>query len=53
MHEADEITEGERYNLIMWMRSSKIRNEYCPMCQKKPIELIESIEGFYGDGFTK
>jgi hypothetical protein len=52
MHEADEITLGERYNLIIWMRSSQIRNEFCPMCKQKPKSLIESKSGF-ADGFTK
>ena len=49
-HGAMPITEGERYNLIIWMRSSAIRNLLCPMCDCKP-DLIESV-GF-GDGFSK
>ncbi|XP_077996401.1 2-oxoglutarate and iron-dependent oxygenase domain-containing protein 2-like [Glandiceps talaboti] len=49
MHGAMRITEGERYNLIIWMRSSYIRNELCPMCGKKPT-LVKTV-GF-GDGFT-
>ena len=49
-HGAMPITEGERYNLIMWLRSSEIRNSLCPMCDTKPT-LIETV-GF-GDGFTQ
>ncbi|NXD07336.1 OGFD2 protein, partial [Nothocercus nigrocapillus] len=50
IHGALPITSGERWNLIIWMRSSAIRNQLCPMCNKKP-ELVEA-EGF-GDGFTE
>ncbi|XP_063430265.1 2-oxoglutarate and iron-dependent oxygenase domain-containing protein 2-like [Mytilus trossulus] len=50
MHGAKSIQSGERYNLIIWMRSSKIRNKLCPMCDNEP-ELVETV-GF-GDGFTK
>ncbi|XP_043548538.1 2-oxoglutarate and iron-dependent oxygenase domain-containing protein 2 isoform X4 [Chiloscyllium plagiosum] len=48
-HGALPISSGERWNLIIWMRSSPVRNELCPMCNKKP-ELMEAT-GF-GDGFT-
>lgn len=48
-HGAMPITSGERYNLIMWMRSSSVRNKLCPMCDEPP-KLIPN-EG-YGDGFT-
>lgn len=50
MHGAKPITSGERYNMIIWMRSSKVRNLLCPMCKNEP-ELVETV-GF-GDGFTK
>ena len=50
MHGANPITVGERYNLIIWMRSSSVRNKLCPMCDKYP-QLV-STEG-PGDGFTK
>ncbi|NWI14483.1 OGFD2 protein, partial [Crypturellus soui] len=50
IHGALPIASGERWNLIIWMRSSAIRNKLCPMCNKKP-ELVEA-EGF-GDGFTE
>lgn len=49
LHGAMPITEGNRYNLILWMRSSEIRNQKCPMCGEKP--RLEKTEGF-GDGFT-
>jgi hypothetical protein len=42
--------EGERYNLIVWMRSSSVRNRMCPMCRKQP-DLVEMPDGS-GDGFT-
>ncbi|XP_007906038.2 2-oxoglutarate and iron-dependent oxygenase domain-containing protein 2 [Callorhinchus milii] len=48
-HGALPITHGERCNLIVWMRSSQVRNQLCPMCNKKP-QLVEAV-GF-GDGFT-
>ncbi|RMC05750.1 hypothetical protein DUI87_17293 [Hirundo rustica rustica] len=50
IHGALPIASGERWNLIVWMRSSAIRNQLCPMCRRKP-ELVEA-EGF-GDGFTE
>ncbi|XP_063207173.1 2-oxoglutarate and iron-dependent oxygenase domain-containing protein 2 isoform X1 [Chroicocephalus ridibundus] len=50
IHGALPVASGERWNLIIWMRSSAIRNQLCPMCNKKP-ELVEA-EGF-GDGFTE
>lgn len=49
MHGALPIQDGERYNLIIWMRSSKVRNIKCPMCDCKP-DLIP-VAGF-GGGFT-
>lgn len=49
-HGALPITSGERYNLIVWMRSSRIRNKQCPMCNGKP--SLVSVEGF-GDGFMQ
>ena len=50
MHGAMPISEGERYNLIIWMRSSRVRNRLCPYCDQVP-RLMEA-DGF-GDGFTK
>lgn len=49
-HGASPITSGERYNLIIWMRSSAVRNACCPMCFEEP-DLVPTV-GF-GDGFTK
>ncbi|CAG2101586.1 unnamed protein product [Medioppia subpectinata] len=49
MHGTLPVTDGERQNLVVWMRSSEIRNQLCPMCDHKP-EPIPSV-GF-GDGFT-
>ncbi|KAM9102404.1 2-oxoglutarate and iron-dependent oxygenase domain-containing protein 2 isoform X3 [Sarcophilus harrisii] len=49
LHGALPLESGERWNLIIWMRASVIRNLMCPMC-KKPPQLVED-EG-YGDGFT-
>ena len=49
MHGALPIVDGERHNLIIWMRSSKIRNEKCPMCDKPPdVVPVDDM----GDGFT-
>ncbi|XP_071850211.1 2-oxoglutarate and iron-dependent oxygenase domain-containing protein 2-like isoform X2 [Apostichopus japonicus] len=50
MHGAMPISDGERYNLIIWMRSSKVRNKFCPMCDQEP-ELVKSVG--YGDGYTR
>ena len=49
MHGAMPVQDGERINMIIWMRSSAVRNTLCPMCDQIP-ELVPS-EGF-GDGFT-
>ncbi|XP_078337622.1 2-oxoglutarate and iron-dependent oxygenase domain-containing protein 2-like isoform X3 [Crassostrea virginica] len=49
-HGAWPISSGERYNLIIWMRSSAVRNVCCPMCHNEP-DLVPTV-GF-GDGFTK
>ena len=50
MHGALPIQSGERINLIIWMRSSAVRNKLCPMCNRIP-RLVPSFEGS-GDGFT-
>lgn len=49
LHGALPIEFGERHNLIIWMRSSCIRNQLCPMCDQHP-DLVET-EGD-GDGFS-
>ena len=40
LHGTEPIKSGERYNLIIWMRSSSKRNQLCPMCWQKPECLI-------------
>lgn len=49
-HGAMPISFGERYNLIIWMRSSAVRNRLCPMCGQSP-ELVPVVAGH--DGFTQ
>ncbi|KAM3936889.1 2-oxoglutarate and iron-dependent oxygenase domain-containing protein 2 [Leptodactylus fuscus] len=49
VHGALPITSGERWNLIIWMRASVIRNKLCPMCNREP-QLVETVGE--GDGFT-
>ena len=49
-HGAMPISEGQRHNFIVWMRSSRVRNNRCPMCDQKP-ELVETVG--YGDGFKE
>ena len=51
IHRALPIESGERWNLILWLRSSEHRNRTCPMCGEKP-DLSEVVSGSYGDGFT-
>lgn len=50
-HGALPITSGIRHNLIIWMRSSEVRNKLCPMCDQAP-KLVPVQEGF-GDGFIQ
>jgi hypothetical protein len=52
LHGTEPIESGERYNLIIWMRSSSKRNEICPMCWRKPECLIPVDSDSYGDGMT-
>ncbi|KAM8961496.1 2-oxoglutarate and iron-dependent oxygenase domain-containing protein 2 [Pelodytes ibericus] len=49
VHGALPIESGERWNLIIWMRASQVRNKLCPMCNNKP-QLVETLGE--GDGFT-
>ncbi|KAK7009459.1 2-oxoglutarate and iron-dependent oxygenase domain-containing protein 2 [Biomphalaria glabrata] len=46
-HSALPIIAGIRYNLIIWMRSSTVRN-ICPMCNQTP-DLVQVP--IAGDGF--
>ncbi|XP_054568764.1 2-oxoglutarate and iron-dependent oxygenase domain-containing protein 2 isoform X2 [Eptesicus fuscus] len=50
LHGARPLGTGERWNLIVWLRASAVRNRLCPMCCRKP-DLVDD-EGF-GDGFTR
>lgn len=50
IHEALPITSGERCNLIIWCRSSKMRQKQCPMCRSPP-DLEIAPMNTYGDGF--
>ena len=50
MHGALPIRTGERHNLIIWMRSSEVRNKLCPMCNREP--RLAPVTSGYGDGFT-
>lgn len=42
----------DRRNLIIWMRSSSVRNQLCPMCANTP-DLFMASESDFGDGFTR
>ncbi|XP_023576289.1 2-oxoglutarate and iron-dependent oxygenase domain-containing protein 2 isoform X4 [Octodon degus] len=50
LHGARALNTGERWNLVIWLRASAVRNRLCPMCCRKP-DLVDD-EGF-GDGFTR
>jgi len=52
LHGAMPVLSGKRTNLIIWFRSSSVRNQLCPMCGDIPdLELMED-GGSWGDGFT-
>jgi len=50
MHKALPITSGTRHNLILWCRSSCIRNDLCPMCFKQP--RLVPTNRYHHEGFT-
>eukprot|EP00931_Biecheleriopsis_adriatica_P063628 TRINITY_DN38571_c0_g1_i2.p1 TRINITY_DN38571_c0_g1~~TRINITY_DN38571_c0_g1_i2.p1 ORF type:complete len:191 (-),score=42.37 TRINITY_DN38571_c0_g1_i2:62-634(-) len=50
MHKALPITSGMRHNLILWCRSSGIRNDMCPMCWKQP--SVVPTNRYHHEGFT-
>ncbi|XP_037600160.1 2-oxoglutarate and iron-dependent oxygenase domain-containing protein 2 isoform X2 [Cebus imitator] len=50
LHGARPLATGERWNLVIWLRASAVRNRLCPMCCRAP-DLVDD-EGF-GDGFTR
>ena len=44
MHGAMPLAAGRRTNLIIWFRSSGVRNQECPMCGDTPdLEGVEVI----------
>jgi len=52
LHGAMPLVAGFRTNLIIWFRSSSIRNVTCPMCGDVPdLEDVE-VGDSTGDGFT-
>lgn len=50
MHGVEPLTSGRRCNLIVWMRSSKVRNKQCPMCMRAP--SLMQVNGL-DDGFRE
>ena len=51
-HQALPVSSGQRWNLIIWLRSSQIRNRKCPMCGGAPRKIPVSDSDSSGDGFT-
>ena len=51
LHGAMPVT-GSRTNLIIWLRSSAIRNKECPMCGNTPDLEAVDVGDSMGDGFT-
>eukprot|EP00445_Apocalathium_hangoei_P043562 CAMPEP_0203973164 /NCGR_PEP_ID=MMETSP0359-20131031/99446_1 /ASSEMBLY_ACC=CAM_ASM_000338 /TAXON_ID=268821 /ORGANISM="Scrippsiella Hangoei, Strain SHTV-5" /LENGTH=361 /DNA_ID=CAMNT_0050911311 /DNA_START=28 /DNA_END=1113 /DNA_ORIENTATION=+ len=50
LHQAEPVVEGRRQNLILWCRSSGIRNGECPMCRNVPQLVPTNV--FAHEGFT-
>lgn len=50
LHKALPVTSGRRHNLVVWCRSSGVRNERCPMCYEAPRCMPTSLFG--DEGFT-
>mmetsp|Transcript_136 Transcript_136/g.309 ORF Transcript_136/g.309 Transcript_136/m.309 type:complete len:352 (+) Transcript_136:103-1158(+) len=50
LHKALPITSGRRHNLILWCRSSGIRNDMCPMCFRQP--RVVPTNRHHHEGFT-
>jgi len=50
LHGAMPLRAGNRTNLILWFRSSSVRNSVCPMCEQKPSLMAEPAGT--ADGFT-
>lgn len=50
LHKALPITSGSRHNLIIWSRSSGVRNDLCPMCFRQP--KVVPTNKYHNEGFT-
>eukprot|EP00438_Fugacium_kawagutii_P018512 Skav201485 [mRNA] locus=scaffold828:231754:241438:- [translate_table: standard] len=50
LHKATPISNGRRHNLILWCRSSGVRNDFCPMCFSQP--NVVPTNRYYHEGFT-
>mmetsp|Transcript_65563 Transcript_65563/g.137053 ORF Transcript_65563/g.137053 Transcript_65563/m.137053 type:complete len:358 (+) Transcript_65563:91-1164(+) len=50
LHQAEPVAEGKRHNLILWCRSSGVRNGECPMCWRVPNLVPTNM--FAHEGFT-
>eukprot|EP00928_Gymnodinium_smaydae_P028959 TRINITY_DN21947_c0_g2_i1.p1 TRINITY_DN21947_c0_g2~~TRINITY_DN21947_c0_g2_i1.p1 ORF type:complete len:397 (+),score=94.68 TRINITY_DN21947_c0_g2_i1:59-1249(+) len=51
LHQARPITAGRRHNLIIWCRSSGVRNRRCPMCFEEP--RLRKTNAFADEGFRQ
>mmetsp|Transcript_108393 Transcript_108393/g.209835 ORF Transcript_108393/g.209835 Transcript_108393/m.209835 type:complete len:421 (+) Transcript_108393:67-1329(+) len=52
-HEACPVDSGWRLNLVVWLRSSRMRNAQCPMCNKcGPGLKVARVGEGEGSGFT-
>mmetsp|Transcript_117985 Transcript_117985/g.328795 ORF Transcript_117985/g.328795 Transcript_117985/m.328795 type:complete len:360 (+) Transcript_117985:75-1154(+) len=50
LHQAEAVCTGRRQNLILWCRSSEVRNAECPMCFDPP-RVVPTNE-YTDEGFT-
>lgn len=50
LHQAEPITAGQRHNLIIWCRSSGVRNDRCPMCLAPP--KVVPTNCYMNEGFS-
>jgi len=50
LHGALPIASGARTNLLLFLRSSSVRNKRCPVCASPP--SMQPVEDGTGDGFT-
>mmetsp|Transcript_22976 Transcript_22976/g.46518 ORF Transcript_22976/g.46518 Transcript_22976/m.46518 type:complete len:355 (+) Transcript_22976:101-1165(+) len=50
LHQAEPVQSGRRQNLILWCRSSEVRNYECPMCWQPPRCL--PTNQYTDEGFT-